>query len=650
MLRRPRFSANRVVVFLTVFACVAMTHTNATAFTTEEMATMKAYAMVAPSVVNITTHLCEPGDLFCAVPTMKGAGSGVVLRENGLIITNYHVVYGAREIHVSIPDGRWLKARVIASDPAYDLAVIKVNTGRRPLKAIRLGNSDALKIGQRVLAIGNPFGLGETLTAGVVSMTRRNIKDKGKVLKDLIQTDAAINPGNSGGALVDLSGKLVGICTAILSPTGASVRIGFATPVNRLKTVAPGLMDPWPRTTGMVILLFLAVMLLRLLPGRRRRSFEPAEGSIYREYGENQTTRHRKFLSLALAFVLLGWACTALALTEEETNNIDLYRRLSPGVVNITSTIIEHNLLMKAVPAEGTGSGSIIDPRGYILTNKHVIGAGKIEVRLADGKKYSASLIGADPGSDLAVIKIDAYEENLTVVPMGDSTNLRVGQTALSIGDPFGLGNSLTVGVISSIGRTMRASNGFLVENVIQTDAAINPGNSGGPLFDTSGKMIGITTAIFSPTGASVGIGFAIPVNLARKVAMELIEKGYYSYSYLGATLISLFPGVSRALKLPVKRGALVVATTPGGPAEKAGLKVGNRKELIGNDVVISGGDVIVSVNGVRVSDADAAAREIHRLLPGDSVRLGIVRSDGASKILIVTLGERPREITTGQP
>ena len=271
MLIRLRFFTKcSGIAALSLFACIGIVPTNASAFTAEEIATMRAYEKVAPSVVNITTRLCEPGYFFCPVPTMKGAGSGVVLRGDGLIITNYHVVYGARDIQVTIPDGRRLKARVISSDPDYDLTVIKVNAGKKPLKAIRLGDSDALKIGQRVLAVGNPFGLGETLTAGVVSMTGRTVKDKGKVLRDLIQTDAAINPGNSGGALVDLSGDLVGICTAILSPTGASVRVGFATPVNRVKAVAPGLMAPRPRNTGLIFVILLTLLVLGSIFVRRR--------------------------------------------------------------------------------------------------------------------------------------------------------------------------------------------------------------------------------------------------------------------------------------------------------------------------------------------------------------------------------------------
>ncbi|MGC8490464.1 MAG: S1C family serine protease [Syntrophobacteraceae bacterium] len=259
------------IAVLILFASLGLIRTNASAYTAQELATMKAYREVAPSVVNITTNLCEPGYFYCAVPSMKGIGSGVVLRPDGLIITNYHVVYGARDIEVTVSDRRRFKAGIIASDPGDDLSVIKVDPGRKPLKAIRLGDSHALQIGQRVLALGNPFGLGETLTAGVVSMTGRTVRDKGNVYRDLIQTDATINPGNSGGALVDLSGRLVGICTAIVSPNGASIRIGFATPVSRVRKVAPGLMDPRRRSAAWIPFVLLVFLVLRMLNSRRRR-------------------------------------------------------------------------------------------------------------------------------------------------------------------------------------------------------------------------------------------------------------------------------------------------------------------------------------------------------------------------------------------
>jgi S1-C subfamily serine protease len=360
--------------------------------------------------------------------------------------------------------------------------------------------------------------------------------------------------------------------------------------------------------------------------------------------------RFKKVFYPGLLLLFLVCVPLAFALTEEEKNNIDLYERLAPGVVNITSTIMEHDFFLNIIPHKGTGSGAIIDSRGYILTNNHVIGEGKLEVTLADGKKYAARLIGADPDTDLAVVKIDGVKENLAVIPMGDSANLRVGQKAMAIGNPFGLGQTLTTGVISSVGRTMRAENGTLVEDIIQTDASINPGNSGGPLIDSSGNLIGIATAIFSPTGASIGIGFAIPVDTARKIASELIEKGYYSYPFLGATLMNLFPDIAEALRLPVKSGAMVIEVTPGGPADKAGMRGGNKKAQIGNNIIRVGGDVITSLNDTPVKDADSAIREIRKLHPGDKISLGIVHWDGTSDTLSVTLGEKPRGIKTRQP
>ncbi len=354
---------------------------------------------------------------------------------------------------------------------------------------------------------------------------------------------------------------------------------------------------------------------------------------------------------MVLAVLVLAWAGSALALTEEETNNIDLYKRLAPAVVNISSTTLEHDFFFNVIPRRGTGSGSIIDSRGYILTNNHVIeDARKLEVTLANGKKYTGALIGSDPDTDLAVIKIDAPREKLTIIPLGSSHDLKVGQKGLAIGNPFGLGQTLTTGVISSVGRTMRSANGSLVEDIIQTDASINPGNSGGPLIDSSGRLIGITTAIFSPTGASVGIGFAIPVDTVKRVVNDLIEKGYYSYPYLGATLMNLFPDIAEALKLPVRNGALVIEVVPGGPAQRAGLQGGNRRAQIGNSIVTVGGDVIVGVNGLKVGDADAAIREIRKMRPGNRVRFDVVHWDGSRGSVEVVLGEKPRATRVRQP
>jgi len=251
------------------FLCLLAVCSIASALTADENATIAAYERVAPSVVNITTQMCEAEFFFCATPTITGSGSGVVLREDGLIITNSHVVSEAQNIWAILSDGRRLPARMTASDPNDDLAVIRVDPGDKPLKAIALGDSDGLKVGERGLAVGNPFGLGQTLTAGVVSMIDRSIKNDDTILRHLIQTDAPINPGNSGGALINLNGELVGLCTAILSPTGSSVRIGFALPVNRIKAAAPGLMQSWPRITGWVLAILLAVWLFNRIYGRR---------------------------------------------------------------------------------------------------------------------------------------------------------------------------------------------------------------------------------------------------------------------------------------------------------------------------------------------------------------------------------------------
>jgi S1-C subfamily serine protease len=330
-------------------------------------------------------------------------------------------------------------------------------------------------------------------------------------------------------------------------------------------------------------------------------------------------------------------------LTEDETNNIEIYQRLAPGVVNITSTVLERDFFFNVVPRQGAGSGSIIDMRGYILTNHHVIeDARKLEVTLANGKKYNAKLIGTDPDTDIAVIKIEARREDLMLIPMGTSDNLRVGQKVIAIGNPFGLGQTLTTGVISSIGRTIRASEGILFEDVIQTDASINPGNSGGPLIDSSGKMIGVNTAIFSPTGASIGIGFAIPIDVAKRVSNELIEKGYYSYPWLGATMMTLSPSIAETLKLPIRTGAMLIEVAPRSPASKAGLKGGTSRAQVGNYIVIVGGDIIVKLNGESVSDADAVIKAIRKSRPGDRVELEVVHWEGGRTRMNIVLGEQP--------
>ena len=352
----------------------------------------------------------------------------------------------------------------------------------------------------------------------------------------------------------------------------------------------------------------------------------------------------RAGIPLATLALCLLWLGVLLALTEDERNNIEIYQKLAPGVVNITSTVLEQDFFFNVIPRQGAGSGSIIDARGYILTNNHVIeDARKLEVTLSNGKKYNAKLIGSDPDTDVAVIRIDAPKDELVLIPMGSSENLKVGQKVIAIGNPFGLGQTLTTGVISMVGRTLRASSGTPVEDLIQTDASINPGNSGGPLIDSSGKMIGINTAIFSPTGASVGIGFAIPVDVAKRVINELIDKGYYSYPWLGASLLTLTSDLAEALKLPTHSGAMIVEVAPRSPASKAGLKASTARAQVGNYIIRVGGDIIVKVDGETVSDANSVIRKIRKSRPGDRVEMEVVHWEGGRGKVTVTLGEQPR-------
>jgi S1-C subfamily serine protease len=332
------------------------------------------------------------------------------------------------------------------------------------------------------------------------------------------------------------------------------------------------------------------------------------------------------------------------ALTEEERNNIAVYEKVADGVVNVTSTAVQMDFFFNAFPAQGSGSGSVIDMKGHILTNNHVVAnAQKLEVTLGDESKWPAKLVGSDPDSDLAVIKIEAPREKLKVIPMGDSKQLRIGQKVLAIGNPFGLQRTLTTGIISSLGRTIRSEIGTLMEEIIQTDAAINPGNSGGPLLDSQGEIIGINSAIISPSGGSVGIGFAIPVNTAKRLIPELLAKGYVTYPYIGATILSLFPDVAKYLKLKVERGAMISEVVKGGPADKAGLKGGNQKIQVGNTILIAGGDIVVKVDQHEVKTNDELIRYIREKKPGDTIVLHVYRK-GDFLDVKVTLGERPRK------
>ena len=307
----------------------------------------------------------------------------------------------------------------------------------------------------------------------------------------------------------------------------------------------------------------------------------------------------------------------------DEQNSIEIYKTLSPGVAFITSTTYQNDMWGGVREGEGSGSGSVIDAQGHILTNYHVIeGAQKLNVSLGGDRIFPARVIGGDPDTDLAVIKIEPPREGLTVISLGDSDNLQVGQKVLAIGNPFGLDRTLTTGVISGLQRPIRARNERPIEGAIQTDASINPGNSGGPLLDKFGRMIGINSQILSPAGGSVGVGFAIPVSIAKRIIPQLIQFGEVRRPKLGANMYSIEKLRRQGVRLPVEEGLLVRDILQGSAADRAGLRGLSRG---GSGVVL--GDIIVSIEGEKMKDLDDLYRFLDKKKIGETVQTEIYRN-----------------------
>jgi putative serine protease PepD len=325
----------------------------------------------------------------------------------------------------------------------------------------------------------------------------------------------------------------------------------------------------------------------------------------------------------------------------DEQNNIEVYKAVAPGVVYIQSTTMVTDFFgMYSEPREGAGSGSVIDDQGNILTNYHVIvNAEKLTVSFGGGKTYAARVVGRDPDTDLAVIRlVERPAEAVTIVPMGDSDKLIVGQKVLAIGNPFGLDRTLTTGVISGLQRPIRAQNGRQIEGAIQTDASINPGNSGGPLLDSHGRMIGINSQIESPSGASAGVGFAIPVNIAKRIVPELVRNGSVQRPKLGIVPRDVETLTSQ-VELPVSYGVLIWQLQPGGPAANAGLRGMVRTD----DGSIELGDIIVGVDGEKISDNDELYKALNKHQIGDSVNVDVFR--GSRRMTVpVRLNEIPAQ------
>jgi len=322
-----------------------------------------------------------------------------------------------------------------------------------------------------------------------------------------------------------------------------------------------------------------------------------------------------------------------LALLEDEI--VHVYEQVGQGVVYITNRSYSYDFFLR---------------EGHIITNYHVIeDAAELFVTLPDGTTVPAEIVGADPSNDLAVIQVQADPGLPHPIPLGTSDDLRVGQFVVAIGNPFGYERTLTVGVISALGRVIESPDESFIGEIIQTDAAINPGNSGGPLLDLRGQVIGVNTAIFSPSRASAGIGFAVPVNTVRKVVPALIEKGYYPHPWLGIRYIwNLTPKRARILReagmdIPVEEGVLLVEVTNGGPADQAGLRGGQERVQIGNTILLIGGDVLTAVDGEPISNGQDLLRYLDtQTQVGQTIQVTVWR-EGQEMTVPVTLGERPR-------
>jgi len=319
-------------------------------------------------------------------------------------------------------------------------------------------------------------------------------------------------------------------------------------------------------------------------------------------------------------------------LAADEQNSIEVFQAVSPSVVYITNVALRRNIFslnVYEIP-RGTGSGFIWDKEGRVVTNYHVIeDANRVEVTLGDGSTWKATLVGAAPDKDLAVLQVAAPPEKLHIIPVGESKNLQVGQKVFAIGNPFGLDQTMTAGIVSALGREIKAVTGRTIQGVIQTDAAINPGNSGGPLLDSAGRLIGVNTAIYSPSGASAGIGFAVPVDEINEAVPELIRYGRVIRPGLGIVVAN----ERIAERLDIK-GVLIINVQPGSSAEKAGLR-GTRSA--GGEIII--GDIIQAVNGKKIESFDDLVNDLDNYKVGDKVQLTVLR-DGEKLQVTASLEE----------
>jgi S1-C subfamily serine protease len=324
----------------------------------------------------------------------------------------------------------------------------------------------------------------------------------------------------------------------------------------------------------------------------------------------------------------------------------EIYERDAEGVAFIRAETVQQrqsplDLLPQEQQSVASGSGFLIDDEGHILTNAHVVeGARTVEVELGGGDSQEAEVIGTDPSTDIALLKVDDTN-GIEPLELGDSSQVEVGDPVVAIGNPFALDRTVTSGIVSALQRQIQAPNGFSISNVIQTDAAINPGNSGGPLIDGSGRVIGINSQIESQSGGNVGVGFAVPIETAQDVVEQLLAGGEVRRAYLGITGGELTPEIAQALELPVEQGALVERVVSGGPADEAGIQGATGEAVVDGQTYPTGGDVITRIDGEEISGMDEVISAVNEKGPGDEVTLTVVNADGQRDVT-VTLGDRP--------
>ncbi len=341
--------------------------------------------------------------------------------------------------------------------------------------------------------------------------------------------------------------------------------------------------------------------------------------------------------------------------TQDEEQNIFVYEKCNEAVVNITTQVMGVNWFLEPVVQEGgSGSGSIIDERGYVVTNVHVISqANKISISLADGTSYPGTVVGQDIESDIAVLKFTPPENvKLKTIDFGNSDTLKVGQKVIAIGNPFALERTMTTGIVSGLGRPIQESKNVIIRNMIQTDAAINPGNSGGPLLDTKGKMIGINTMIISNSGSSAGVGFAVPVSTARRVVNDLLRYGKVRRGTLQITPVQMTSAIAQYAGIKINYGILVSEVESGSNAEKAGITGGTQAVQYGNrfkpTTIYLGGDIITGIDGIDIRTYADYTSALESKKPNDSVNVTVYRNGKFESLKVILDGADTDKVSQG--